>query len=211
MSKESTIDVIGIKMQILTLAESDVKISNNLNRLAKNYVKTNDQVFGLEQKIEELDNISRTFPDELSKTKIQLEAQVKSIEELKDVKSQIFAVMALFFGIFAFLSIDIGVTKSLLTFSDSQDRIMLFTVVGALLVSQIIFFFCLYYFLLVPFLNRTHNKQITSKISYIILFMCGILIGLCVYLSISNSDLQKNQDNLQNQINILNAKTKNLK
>ena len=117
----------------------------------------------------------------------------------------------MFFGIFAFISIDLDVTNSLLSFSKSEDRTILFVSIIALLVSQVIIFFCLYYFLLVPFLNRTHNKQITSKISYIILSMCVLLIGLCVYFSISNSTLQKNQDNLQNQINILNAKTKNLK
>lgn len=88
----------------------------------------------------------------------------------------------------------------------TEDKTVLFIVIGALIVLEVLFFFCLYYFLLVPFLNRVHNREIISKNHYVILFVFFILLVLCIWLAISNKKLKDNQEDLQHQIEILNNK-----
>lgn len=89
----------------------------------------------------------------------QLKKQLEEFKELKHLKTQIFSIMALFFGVFAFISLDINITKSLLSYSQIDEHgnvinaLNLAIVLSCILIAQVIFFFCLYKFLLKPFLN----------------------------------------------------------
>jgi len=120
----------------------------------------------------------------------------KAKNEVKDLKTQIFSVMALFFGIFTFISIDLSFTKGIM------DRVKYFNnleFIITFLFIQGLFFVAVYYFLLKPFLNTskpsTQQSSKVKKIFIIIFLLLLVFLGIvCIlnYNSICNYISQKN-------------------
>jgi hypothetical protein len=112
----------------------------------------------------------------------------ESIKEAKSIQNNIFSIMALFFGIFAFISIDISFTKGIMDrvkyFNNSE---FIITFIGI----QLSFFFAVYFFLLKPFLNKNTSKPSTQQSSkvknfFIYIFPLLLLLLFFIFLIIVN-------------------------
>ena len=181
-----------------------MKQSDTIEELEKKLNDLSEFVYNLQDNLEGT-NGTKDSINEISKEITKINTK---FEEMKDIKNQIFGVMALFFGIFAFISLDLGVTTGLLSYFETDNYILLSITIVALLCSQIIFFICIYHFLLVPFLYKNQDAPKSLKIPYISMFVIIILFLVpLIWLYKENSELKQNQKHIDEQVKELISKS----
>jgi len=177
-----------IKYLLEQLAEN----SDSIEVMKGYWIKYKD-ITGDKNQLKDLTVEVETAKKQANKAKEDAE---KAGNEVKDLKTQIFSVMALFFGIFTFISIDLSFTKGIM------DRVKYFNnleFIITFLFIQGLFFVAVYYFLLKPFLNTsnpsTQQSSKVKKIFIIIFLLLLVFLGIvCIlnYNSICNYISQKN-------------------
>lgn len=186
-----------------------VRTNSLINFLINDYKNTKDKVEALEQSRIFFDDLNISVSQqgkEINKFKENLNIAEEEVKNLKDLRNHIFSVMALFFGVFAFISVDIGVTKSLLSYFsavDGNSENLIFFIIGALIVSQAVFFVCIYFCLLRPFLNKINEKCETTKIHYIKLGIIVASLLLSIFLIKENNSLKNNQSKLEKKLEMI--------
>jgi hypothetical protein len=108
-------------------------------------------------------SILKDYSELVSLVKEANEISQKAITEVDSIQKNIFSIMALFFGIFTFISIDLSFTKGIM------DRVKYFNnleFIITFLFIQGLFFVAVYYFLLKPFLNTSKSSTQQSKFNF---------------------------------------------
>ena len=144
-----------------------------------------------------------------NKSEESIKKSAESIKKVDSMQNNIFSIMALFFGIFAFISIDISFTKGIM------DRVKYFNNLSFILtfiVTQGLFFSCIYFFLIKPFLNKNTSQastQQSSKVKKFFIYIFPLLLLLffifliivnynSIYNFISQKNIIENNTNSQN-------------
>src|SRR5699024_8188943 len=131
----------------------------------------------LENKVNYIISLVDNYKEEKNSNEAKIKEINDKIDEVNKLKVQIFSIMALFFGIFAFISVDVSFTKDLISISfiesviKTKPSLKLFFVnispnyAPALLfiLSQFIFFTCIYFFLLRKFFNKTSSLYVSKE------------------------------------------------
>ena len=185
--------------------EEIIAIKNNdLNRsMQKSYSDLLSFVNEAKNKSEEYKKKSeesiKKYEESMKKYEESITKSKEYIKKVDSMQNNIFSIMALFFGIFAFISIDISFTKGIM------DRVKYFNNLSFILtfiVTQGLFFYSIYFFLIKPFLNQNTSKpstQQSSKVKNFFIYIFPLLLLLFFifliivnYNSIYNFISQKN-------------------
>ncbi|MDR2008537.1 MAG: hypothetical protein LBQ34_06160 [Alphaproteobacteria bacterium] len=113
----------------------------------------------------------------------------KQKTDIENFRIQIFSIMALFFGIFAFISIDFNFTRSVFSYSKDVQFVDPILLVIIFILLQFIFFIFIRYFLISPFLPKNINgekpnraiRSHNSRNIAMVLVVLAVIVILLIY------------------------------
>jgi hypothetical protein len=144
----------------MTAENKDTKIQDlesKIENLTKTIKSLNDQLFSLEEQLSNIENkdAKDVIFQQFKNTEEKINQLTEDVTEVKDLKTQIFSVMALFFGIFTFIAVDIGFTKGIFDYFPIPNAL---SIIVLFIISQITFFTAIY-FLLKRFAPTSNYKK----------------------------------------------------
>jgi hypothetical protein len=150
-----------------------LSLVNEEKKLSEEYIKKS------EESIKKYEESMKKYEESITKSK-------EYIKKVDSMQNNIFSIMALFFGIFAFISIDISFTKGIMDrvkYYNNSEFIITF------LGIQLSFFFAVYFFLIKPFLNQNTSQastQQSSKVKNFFIYIFPLLLLFFIFLIIVN-------------------------